>query len=108
MAKPTTNQVAFSGNLTANGIEALIRELARARADMDPPVPEERPSVLSEADTLNQTEPLFAIAALADGGLRFWLRHEGIGWLALSLTAKDAANLRALLSEEISDAPNLQ
>lgn len=98
---PDKARISLNGEFSALEIEEIIRDLAAARASLQPPVPTTAPSLESDATVLSQEDALFAIRTLAGGGLRFWLRNEGIGWLALTINATAAEGLRQFLSNKI-------
>ena len=91
-----------NGEFSAAELEEIIRELAVARAGMDPPVPLDPPSEGAEGDVLEQQQAQFSIRTRADGGLRIWLRSEGIGWMAFTLSAAARKDLLAFLGKEVS------
>lgn len=94
---PSKLHIRFDTELDAEGVEALIRELAENRARMKPAVPT---AVGMDTPVLAQEEALFTVRTLADGGLRIWLRNEGLGWLTFQLTKDERQGLADLLSQE--------
>ncbi len=93
-------RISLEGEFSATELEEIIGQLAQARAATGPAVPLSPPTEMHPRDILVQDETKFAIRKLANGGLRFWLRNEGIGWLAFTMTATDATSLREFLLKE--------
>ncbi|WP_298580535.1 hypothetical protein [uncultured Luteimonas sp.] len=101
----TKVRIELNGDFSAPQLDEILRDLAKARAGMLPAVPEHPPSLLSaEEEVLLQDEAKFDIRTLLNGGLRIWLRNEGLGWLAFTLTPAHAASLRVFLSQERPDS----
>lgn len=82
----------------AGELEELIRNLALARAAMSPAVPDEPPI---DGDALVEENALFRIRTLANGGLRVYLRSEGIGWIAFSVDAEARERLADFLGKKV-------
>lgn len=99
-------RVNLTGEFTATDLEDVIRNLAEARAGLAPEVPLQPPTELHEANILVQDETQFAFRKLATGGLRIWLRNEGLGWLAFTLSARDVLGIREFLAKESRDEPD--
>lgn len=97
-------RITLDATLDAMGVEALIHQLAHARAQMIPGVPMSRPARDSDVLILEQDNPAAHFAITLDGGLRIWLRNHGLGWLAFRLVARDVDGVRQLLSRQIGDA----
>lgn len=94
-------RIALNGEFSAPELEEIIRNLAEARAGTLPAVPMQPPSQLgADKQLLLQDEAEYAIRKLATGGLRIWLRNEGIGWLAFTLPKASADGLREFLSQQ--------
>lgn len=87
MDKDSKATINLNGEFSAIELEEIIRSLIEARASLYPPVPDSPPTEQSEAEILVQSKARFSVRTLADGGLRIWLRNEGIGWLAFTLDA---------------------
>ena len=89
----------LNGDFSASEIEEIIRELAKARSGLLPSVaaqpPEEHGEVLVQSDTK------VSLRTLANGGIRIWLRNDGIGWIAFSLSAQDREGLTEFLGQKI-------
>lgn len=98
---PGKVRIALNGEFSAQELEDILQSLAEARAGLEPAVPLQPPSMLSDADVLVQSDALFDIRRRIDGGLRIWLRSEGFGWMAFELDASKARSLRDYLSSEI-------
>jgi len=94
-------KIQLNGEFSATELEAVIRTLAEARAGLDPPVPDLPPTELSTDEILVQSEAKFRIRKIASGGLRIWLRNEGIGWLAFTMSTTDKLGLLEFLSKDI-------
>lgn len=94
---PSTLHINLTAELESDAVDALIKELSEARAQMIPSVPMDLPP---DAEVLEQGEPLFRIRTLVDGGLRIWLRSEGMGWLAFKMTADQRRAFREFLDKE--------
>lgn len=90
----------LNGEFSAIELEEIIGQLAKARAATDPPVPLNPPTEAHPREVLVQEQAEFALRKLANGGLRVWLRNEGFGWLAFTLTAADASGIREFLLKE--------
>lgn len=95
-------RIALNGEFSAGELEAVIRRLAETRAAMTPPVPMAPPIGLDE-EVLLQDSAAWDIRRLVTGGLRFWVRDDGVGWLAFTVAPQALETLRQLLSEEPSD-----
>jgi hypothetical protein len=93
-------QINLSGSFSARDLDDIIRELAQVRASMRPPVSTD-PPVGADDEILVQDDALFTVRTLTGGGLRFWLRNEGLGWLAFTLTAEKTRGLREFLSKKL-------
>lgn len=90
-------RIDLNAELDADGVDALIRELAEARSQMLPRVPTK---LLDDGPAMEQGEPLFSIRTLVDGGLRIWLRSEGMGWLAFRMSAAQREAFREFLDKK--------
>jgi len=97
---PGKVRIKLEGEFTATELEEIISDLAKARASLEPEVPRQPPSPTSEQEVLVQEETEWSIRRLVTGGLRIWLRNEGLGWLAFTLTADQATGLRQFLGTE--------
>lgn len=93
-------QINLSGTFTASEMDTIIRDLANVRAGMQPPVPTNPPAG-SDDEVLVQDDALFIIRSLAGGGLRFWLRSDGLGWQAFTLTQEKVRGLREFLGKKL-------
>lgn len=92
--------IQVEGELDAHDLEAVIHELAAARAGLEPPVPLDPPGLATPGDALVQSETRYAIATLADGGLRVWLRNTGAGLMAFDLDAAAREDLGRFLGQK--------
>lgn len=99
----TKTRIELEGEFTAAELDEILRDLAKARAGLSPPVPDQPPTVLAaDEDVLVQEEARFAIRTLANGGLRIWLRNEGLGWLAFTITPAQTLSLRQFLGQKVA------
>lgn len=98
--------IALNGEFSAVELEEIIATLAEVRAGMGPAVPSEPPSLLSDREVLVQEEAEWRIRRLANGGLRIWLRNEGSGWLAFTVSPSHAEGLREFLGKKGRDGAN--
>ena len=89
------------GEFDAHELEDIIRELAQARAGLTPAVPLNPPDHATPGDALEQKDAAFTIATTASGGLRIWLRSEGVGWQSFTLDAAARETLADLLRHKI-------
>ena len=89
----------LNGKFTAAELEDVIKELSIARARMEPAVPLSPPTS-SEASIVLQENASFTVRTLIDGGLRIWLRSEGIGWIAFQLSATRRQELLEFLGKK--------
>jgi hypothetical protein len=94
-------KVHLDGEFSASELEGIIHRLAQARASLLPAVPRDPPSIASDAEALVQEEAEFRVRTLADGGLRIWLRNEGLGWIAFTVSRRDRDSLAEFLSKKI-------
>lgn len=102
-----TATIALNGSFTAADMDEIIADLARARASLFPGVPNQPPTNL-DAPMLEQHEPQFRIRTLAAGGLRIWLRHEGFGWIAFTLSARQRKELVEFLAKKAGHTHTMQ
>ncbi|HET6807211.1 MAG TPA: hypothetical protein VFH59_17380 [Frateuria sp.] len=92
--------------LDARGLEQLIHELAELRAHMIPSVPRTlEEAMAADVQVIQQDQPSAMFRALADGGLRIWLRNLGLGWMAFRIPRRDVDGLRDLLTGKVSETP---
>lgn len=90
--------------LNAQQLDQLLRELAKARAAMQPPVPDGFDPKSSET-LLVQPEPAFAVSRAELGRINLFFRHQGFGWLAFLLLPEVAAQLQAFLAKRTAGHP---
>ncbi len=93
-------RINLTGEFSALELEEVIRTLATARASLEPAVPMQPPTLLATEEVLVQEEASFNFRTLIGGGLRIWLRNEGLGWLAFTLTQTDVAGIREFLGQQ--------
>jgi len=89
------------GSFDAAGIEALITDLARLRARMQPPIPGTPPPREPEdvAAARAKGDPVVQVAVMRDGQTRFWVRHDGLGWFGFNLPVDRASQLASVILE---------
>lgn len=104
MKMPNKLAVTLTGEFTASELDEIIRDLAMARAGMLPAVPTSAPGDISaEGEVLVQDAASFTCRTLASGGLRIYLRSDGLGWMAYNLTPRDVAGIRELILKSPGD-----
>lgn len=105
----TLAHLEINGELDAQGLDALVRQLALLRADMTPPVPATRDAMEDAGEpVLIEDKPGLIIAARLDGGFRLWLRHRGLGWLGYQIDDQAAVGLANFVSRRVkADMVNL-
>lgn len=94
-------KIGLAGDFTAQEVEELLLELAKLRSGMRPEVPLEPPGIDSPKEILPQTDASFRIRTLSNGGIRFWLRHTGFGWIPLEIGPDQARELHEFLGKKI-------
>lgn len=94
--------IQLNGEFSAHELEEIIHRLAIARAGLAPPVPMQPPHESAETQALEQASAKFSVRTLAQGGLRIWLRNEGIGWQAFTLDAAAKEGLANFLGQQLS------
>lgn len=101
----TRATLAINGTWATTGLEKLIGDLLVLRANMLPPVPYKSPHAdqgIEEAAHVSvQNDPYFSIRRVLDGGLRIYLRNEGLGWMVFNVTAAKATAIRDWLAARI-------
>jgi hypothetical protein len=93
-------QIPHDKELTASDIEELIAKLMTLRSQTEPSVHRAPPTpadAATRSTVIVQRDPDISFAALADGGIRLWLRHTGLGWTAVQFSADKARLLRDYL-----------
>ncbi|HZH42768.1 MAG TPA: hypothetical protein VEY50_01600 [Lysobacter sp.] len=99
--RPRRVHITLLGEFTADEIESLIRKLAVTRAGMDPPVPDTPPTAQTPGEVLVHEDASFSLGELDDGGVRVWLRSDGAGWLAFTLTKSDIDGIVAYIRRRL-------
>jgi hypothetical protein len=94
-------EIEVRGAFDAAGIEALITDLARLRAGMEPPIPCSPPPREPEdvAAVRARGDPVVQVAVMRDGHTRFWVRHDGLGWFGFNLPVERASQLASVILE---------
>ena len=100
-------QVGVDKDLTAADLEILLAALMTARSKIEPavhPMPPTAADAHTRSPVVVQRDPDITFAALADGGIRLWLRHAGAGWLAVQFSAEKARLFRDYLIKWVPGA----
>lgn len=82
-------------------LERTITALGDARAQVDPPVPEDKPLLGLDTHVSSHPNPSFSIANLPDGGVRIYLRNPGLGWLSFDLPPTTRKQLAEFLAKPL-------
>jgi hypothetical protein len=106
MDTKNTAAIHLTGDFNASEIEDMIVTLANIRASLKPSVPMQLPPVLSEATHSVQESTVFKIRKRVDGGIRIWLRNEGLGWFCFELSATGARKLCDFIAKNVAGPPN--
>ena len=95
----------LNGNVDAIELESLIRQLARARAEMLPPVPQTRQEAIDANHfILEEDQPSVMISRTRAGMFRLSMRNRGLGWLTALITPTNAASIAAYVNRNTSAA----
>lgn len=84
----------------AHALDELLRQLAKARAQMSPAVA--RRVGGSERILLVETDPTIEVGAGAEGFITIGLRHQGFGWLHFRLPSDKAAAVQRFIAKRIA------
>lgn len=95
----TVASLEITGTFDAVQLEALMRQLALLRAQMEPAVPGKRAELGDDGAVLVEDKPTLHIGLRRQGGFRLWLRHRGYGWLAYQLDERSATGMAAFVLE---------
>jgi hypothetical protein len=98
---PDSVSLESSGRVTllADGIEALIVELAKFRASMKPEVARQHPQAQNISGISDALFAVYDVAVLP--GKSVAIRHPGLGWLSFLFPKEEAEKLgKALLAED--------
>lgn len=98
--------LSLTGDYSARELETLISDLAALRGQMTPEVPTSRPLPPQETSAdrvLTQDEPTLEAVRLTDGRIRFWIRHQGLGWLVYNFPVGQAVVLRDFFIDNTPD-----
>ena len=106
-ADATTLRVAVDGRvaeLTAVDVDALIHDLAAARAKMTPIHPAEPPD---DPDKLHHSDNLLwsVKAAPQKSAIQFATQHPGLGWIAMCLSRAQVEDLQTSFEFELVKLP---
>lgn len=86
-----------AARLTAAGVDETLRELAKLRAQMQPPVPH-RLDLQSGDNLLVLTDPALVVGQSAHG-VALSVRHTGFGWCTFVLPPGKAAQLQRFIAK---------
>lgn len=86
-----------AATLTTQEVDKLITELAKLRAKMTPPVPQQFDT--SHGTILAQPDPTFLVSKDWAGNVSLGLRHPGLGWLAFQFPVEKAAALGGYITK---------
>jgi hypothetical protein len=90
--KKTSLHVSIDGDLSAEEVEAIIRDLSFCRAEMEPEVTSRRPSEWADNEwpskLMGQEDPLIMIQPSGEGRVMMSIRTAGLGWLFFALPAE--------------------
>lgn len=103
---PEYLQLSPDQELSAHELETIIVKLMVLRANTAPPVHAQPPSAKDadqRAPVAVVKDPEMTLASLKDGGIRLWLRHCGLGWLPVQMSAQRAGMLRDYLINWVED-----
>jgi hypothetical protein len=96
-----------TADLTAHDIDALIRDLAAARAQMTPVHPAEPPD---DPGRLHQGDNLLwsVTADPRRSAIRLATQHPGLGWTVMELSRAQVEDLQTSLEFELVKIPDSQ
>jgi hypothetical protein len=100
----TTLNVSIDGELSAGDVDALIRDLAAARARMTPihsAEPPDDPEKLHHSDNLLWTVK----AAPQKSAIQFATQHPGLGWMSMWLSRAQVEDLQTSFEFELVKLP---
>jgi hypothetical protein len=103
----TTLNVSINGGaaqLSAGDVDALIRDLAAARARMTPIHPAEPPD---DPDNLHHSDNLLwtVKAAPEKSAIQFATQHPGLGWMSMWLSRAQVEDLQTSFEFELVKLP---
>lgn len=93
--------------LTAQQLDELLPELAKARSKMEPEVSKAF-TVDSQARVLHQPAPDAFVKRTAGGEVSLILRHRGYGWLIYTFEPDIAAQLQQAIAAAVVHRPGEQ
>src|ERR1700743_2668775 len=107
LASETKASLSLGGaaeELSAAGIDKLIRDLAAVRAKMTPVHPAEPPA---DAEKLHQSDNLLwsVKAAPQKAAIQFATQHPGLGWTAMWLSRAQVEDLQTSFEFELVKLP---
>jgi hypothetical protein len=103
----TTLNVSIDGELSAVDVDALIRDLAAARAKMTPvhsAEPPDDPEKLHHSDNLLWTVK----AAPQKSAIQFATQHPGLGWMSMWLSRAQVEDLQTSFEFELVKLPQVR
>jgi hypothetical protein len=103
-ADSTTLSVSIEGELSAADVDALIRDLAAARARMTPIHPAEPPD---DPEKLHHSDNLLwtVKAAPQKSAIQFATQHPGLGWMSMWLSRAQVEDLQTSFEFELVKLP---
>lgn len=84
--------------LSTEQLEELIGELADLRATLYPQVTHSRPDPASGKTPAIQDDAEMILKGVRSGGVRFWFRSFGYGWLGFGISEQNSLTLRDQLN----------
>lgn len=90
-------KLSLTGEFSAPELDEIIRDLATARAGMLPAIPA---TPEESSDALVLADPSVKIRTLVGGGVRIWIRSDGLGWFAFDVSAANREGLARFLAGE--------
>ena len=98
-----TLEIEIRRTLSAKEVESLIYELAECRAKMLPEVSNTLPVSDPTQKWLSQDQPSVQAKVLTDGRTRFWVRNQGLGWLAFNFNVDQSLKLRDFFASALDE-----
>lgn len=87
---------------TGEDVSWLLRRIAEARAQMQPPIPEDPD--MSPTPVAQVVPPRsFRVGVAESGELMLMIRHPGYGWVAAPLSMPEERGLLSALQEHVSN-----
>lgn len=83
--------------LSAHQLDELLKELAKARAQMQPPVAESFDKPSPDDRAITTASPAMRMFRTGGGEVTLCMRHRGFGWLVFMFEQPEARELAAWL-----------